>query len=150
MRSLYDEIATWRLGRRIDVKIDGDLSRLHLRHNPVIKQGEYRLALSSRPSHILVFGAVEHAGKYSLLEGMSLKRYVEMAAVSGAADRDFVYVILPNAEIHKVGVAYWNNHHYSLAPGSQVYVPFQTEIFSSTTEKLNQSVAQLASHRIIL
>ena len=149
MRSLYDEIATWRLGRRLDLYIDKDLARLHLRHNPMIKAGEYYLALSSRPRHVLVFGAVQRGGSYALIDGMSLKRYVDMAAVSSSADRDYVYVILPNAEIQKIGVAYWNDEQYSLAPGSQVFVPFQTDIFSSTTDMLNQSVAQLASHRIL-
>lgn len=149
MRSLYDEMSTWRLGRRLDLYIDKDLARLNVRHNPVVKEGEYHLSLSSRPRHVVVFGAVKRAGSYGLVEGMSLKRYVDMAAVSSSADRDYVYVILPNAEIQKIGVAYWNDEQYSVAPGSQVFVPFQTDIFSSTTDMLNQSVAQLASHRIL-
>jgi hypothetical protein len=149
VRSLYDEIATWRLGRRVDLYIDKDLARLHLRHNPMIKEGEYRLSLSSRPRQVFIFGAVQRGGSYPLIEGMSVKRYVDMAAASASADRDYVYVILPNAEVQKIGVAYWNDEQYSLAPGSQVFVPFQTDIFSSTTDMLNQSVAQLASQRIL-
>ena len=149
MRSLYDAMSTWRLGRRLDLSIDKDLARLHVRHNPMINEGEYHLSLVSRPRHVVVFGAVQVAGSYELVEGMPLKLYVEMAKVSAAAHRDYVYVIRPNAEIQKIGVAYWNDEQYSLAPGSQVFVPFQTDIFSSTTDLLNQSVAQLASHRIL-
>ena len=55
----------------------------------------------------------------------------------------------PMGNIEEKGIAYWNLDFGQLMPGSQVYVPISSELFSNKLKQLNERVAALAVHRVL-
>lgn len=149
LSNLYGQVAQWTVSTRLDMSISYNRSRLFFEDNPMFQPGKYWLRLNGRPNVLHFSGAVVKPGAYQHQSDTSVYTASHKVAKLDDADKSIVYVIHPNGEVESKGVAYWNLDFSQLMPGSQVYVPVSSELFSNKINQLNQRVAALAVHRVL-
>lgn len=147
--SLRQQVAAWSLARRVPMKVDADAIKQKEALNPRFEDGEYLIRLQTRAQVVHLLGLVEKPGEYALAPQLRPRDYIKRVPLLDDAENDVVYVIAPDASIHKQGIAYWNASTASLMPGSQIYIPFYTHLFAGDLDSLNQQVAALAANRIL-
>lgn len=145
--SLMEVIKEWKLASNMGISLDYDLVRLKEANNPIVNFGEYFLQLRKRPTKIQYFGFVSEAGELLHQSATDVSKYLKEIEYSDFADRDYVYVINPNGKVEKAKVAYWENEHFEVAPGSTIYVPLKETLFSNFAN-LNLKIATLAGNRL--
>ncbi|RDV23950.1 hypothetical protein DXV75_16425 [Alteromonas aestuariivivens] len=149
LRMLRQQIESWHLARRVKINIHYDRARLDPKHNPMVTDGDYLLKLSERPAQIYLSGQVFEPGAYEFQPASVPFNYTEGVKTRFDAETDYVFVIEPSGAINKVGIAYWNREWQPLIPGSQIFVPISSSLFSPSTQVLNQKIAELAVHRVL-
>lgn len=147
---LSEQIKVWKLGQRIDIKVDYDLARIQVESNPMFDEGEYLLSLKKHEIPVYEFGMIENPGFFSTQTGMCADKYIADKPPKPLADKDYLYLIQPSGTIEKVGVAYWNYQCKTLMPGGQIYVPIVESDILSQVKQVNQLIAKLALNRIML
>ena len=146
---LIKQINTWELAIRIPIVINYELAQLYEKFNPMFDEGKYLLKISKRPKEVHIFGArfeesnIQHKGAADVSE------YLSDINLTPEADKDYVYIIQSNNKILHVPVAYWNKMHTEVMPGSQIFIPFKQQYFSSEYEKLNNQIIFLAKNRVL-
>lgn len=149
LASIEDQVRAWTLASRVVRSINYDAARLDLSQNPLLQDGRYLIRLMPRPDSVHLAGAVVRPGSYVHQSDVATPDYLSSIAVLDDAEHDFVYVVSPRGEVKRVGIAYWNGTYNQLMPGSQVIVPVFSSIFSPSLTQLNESLAQLAVHRVL-
>lgn len=149
LKNLYEQVASWTVSTRIDMPISYNRARLFFEDNPMFQPGKYWIRLNGRPNVVHFSGAVVKPGAYQHQSDTSVYTAVHTVKKAVDADRSHVYVIDPMGNIKEKGIAYWNIDFAQIVPGSQVYVPISSELFSDKLEQLNKRVAALAVHRVL-
>ena len=149
LQNLYEQVASWTVSTRIDMPISYNRARLFFEDNPMFQPGKYWIRLNGRPNVVHFSGAVVKPGAYKHQSDTSVYKEVHTVKKAVDADRSHVYVIDPRGNIEEKGIAYWNLDFAQLMPGSQVYVPISSELFSDKLKQLNERVAALAVHRVL-
>ena len=149
LQNLYEQVASWTVSTRIDMPISYNRARLFFEDNPMFQPGKYWIRLNGRPNVVHFSGAVVKPGAYKYQSDTSVYTAVHTVKKAVDADRSHVYVIDPRGNIEEKGIAYWNLDFAQLMPGSQVYVPISSELFSDKLKQLNERVAALAVHRVL-
>lgn len=149
LQNLYEQVASWTVSTRIDMPISYNRARLFFEDNPMFQPGKYWIRLNGRPNVVHFSGAVVKPGAYKHQSDTSVYTAVHTVKKAVDADRSYVYVIDPRGNIEEKGIAYWNLDFAQLMPGSQVYVPISSELFSDKLKQLNERVAALAVHRVL-
>lgn len=149
LKNLYEQVASWTVSTRIDMPISYNRARLFFEDNPMFQPGKYWIRLNGRPNVVHFSGAVVKPGAYQHQSDTSVYTAVHTVKKAVDADRSHVYVIDPMGDIKEKGIAYWNIDFAQIMPGSQVYVPISSELFSDKLEQLNKRVAALAVHRVL-
>ena len=149
LQNLYEQVASWTVSTRIDMPISYNRARLFFEDNPMFQPGKYWIRLNGRPNVVHFSGAVVKPGAYKHQSDTSVYTAVHTVKKAVDADRSHVYVIDPRGNIEEKGIAYWNLDFAQLMPGSQVYVPISSELFSDKLKQLNERVAALAVHRVL-
>lgn len=149
LQNLYEQVASWTVSTRIDMPISYNRARLFFEDNPMFQPGKYWIRLNGRPNVAHFSGAVVKPGAYKHQSDTSVYTAVHTVKKAVDADRSHVYVIDPRGNIEEKGIAYWNLDFAQLMPGSQVYVPISSELFSDKLKQLNERVAALAVHRVL-
>ena len=149
LKNLYEQVASWTVSTRIDMPISYNRARLFFEDNPMFQPGKYWIRLNGRPNVVHFSGAVVKPGAYKHQSDTSVYTAVHTVKKAVDADRSHVYVIDPRGNIEEKGIAYWNLDFAQLMPGSQVYVPISSELFSDKLKQLNERVAALAVHRVL-
>ena len=149
LQNLYEQVASWTVSIRIDMPISYNRARLFFEDNPMFQPGKYWIRLNGRPNVVHFSGAVVKPGAYKHQSDTSVYTAVHTVKKAVDADRSHVYVIDPRGNIEEKGIAYWNLDFAQLMPGSQVYVPISSELFSDKLKQLNERVAALAVHRVL-
>ncbi|MEA3381388.1 MAG: capsule biosynthesis GfcC family protein [Pseudomonadota bacterium] len=149
LQNLYEQVASWTVSTRIDMPISYNWARLFFEDNPMFQPGKYWIRLNGRPNVVHFSGAVVKPGAYKHQSDTSVYTAVHTVKKAVDADRSHVYVIDPRGNIEEKGIAYWNLDFAQLMPGSQVYVPISSELFSDKLKQLNERVAALAVHRVL-
>ena len=149
LQNLYEQVASWTVSTRIDMPISYNRARLFFEDNPMFQPGKYWIRLNGRPNVVHFSGAVVKPGAYKHQSDTSVYAAVHTVKKAVDADRSHVYVIDPRGNIEEKGIAYWNLDFAQLMPGSQVYVPISSELFSDKLKQLNERVAALAVHRVL-
>lgn len=132
-------------GRQL-VDLDPDWVRVHPRAN-VPLQGDYSLWAGPQPSTITLIGLVSSPGVKPFVAGRSADEYLDGIDKLSGADRSFAWVIYPDGKTQKAPVAYWNNRHVELTPGSILFVGFKERLFNSDFNDLNQQILNSLTHR---
>ena len=128
------------------VDLDPDWVRVHPRAN-VPLQGDYSLWAGPQPSTITLMGLVSSPGAKPFVAGRSADEYLDGVDKLSGADRSFAWVIYPDGKTQKAPVAYWNNRHVELTPGSILFVGFKERLFNSDFNDLNQQILNSLTHR---
>lgn len=149
LENLYEQVASWTVSTRIDMPISYNRARLFFEDNPMFQPGKYWIRLNGRPNVVHFSGAVVKPGAYKHQSDTSVYTAVHTVKKAVDADRSHVYVIDPMGNIEEKGIAYWNLDFAQIMPGSQVYVPISSELFSDKLKQLNKRVAALAVHRVL-
>lgn len=144
---LINEINSWKLAKHTQTPVDYDLVRLHEKFNPLLEPGEYFLSLTSRPSNLRLIGLTARKESISHVGATDVSSYQQYFEPLKLADPDFVYIIQPDGRVVKANIAYWDNQHQEVAPGSTLYIPLRENLFSNISE-LNQEIAELARNRL--
>lgn len=110
--------------------------------NDLLQPGD-RLVYPTRPNRIRVLGAVAADCQLSFDAGLKLKDYLHQCPAHPAADRSFVYLIQPNGETQKIGIAHWNQQQAAVAVGAIIYRPISAAVLSPETNELNEDMAKL-------
>ena len=128
------------------VDLDPDWVRVHPRAN-VPLQGDYSLWAGPQPTTITLMGLVSSPGTKPFVAGRSADEYLDDIDKLSGADRSFAWVIYPDGKTQKAPVAYWNNRHVELTPGSILFVGFKERLFNSDFNDLNQQILNSLTHR---
>lgn len=143
------QVASWRLAKRIMIKLDYDAARLRPEFNPRFDDGEYLLRLSVRPAQVHAFGAITNPGAITHQSSMAIAQYMASVEPADMAELTEMIVLQPDGTVNIAGVAYWNQTHTEAMPGAQLFLPLKTSLFNPEIEQLNQLLLKLAVHRVL-
>jgi len=148
LKQLQVTIASWRLARRLPIKIDFDLARIVASANPRLPQGKYILNIAPRMNIVQLFGAVNGTINVPHLAYADVSKYITHQNRTGLADKSYVMLIQADGREITTPVAYWNKAHQEVMPGSQLFVPFKQSLFHPEFALINQQIMTLALNRL--
>ncbi|MEW5681829.1 MAG: capsule biosynthesis GfcC family protein [Pseudomonadota bacterium] len=150
LQGFYRYLAQSAYAFRVPLRLDIDLARIEANANPRFDSGDYVLQLGGRSGRVTVTGAVARAADYELIAGKTVADYIQMAKPLALADDSIAWLITPDANKQRLGVAYWNNEQTLPGSGAVIYVPFDTGVPAEQLTQLNNEVLQLLINRIEL
>jgi hypothetical protein len=148
LEQLQATITSWRLARRLPIKIDFDLARIVAAENPRLPIGDYILELSTRMNTVQLFGAVNNVGNMPHLAHADASEYIRRQTLTDLANKDYMMLIQADGREITIPVAYWNKNHQEVMPGSQLFVPFKESLFHPEFSLINQQIMTLALNRV--
>lgn len=131
---------------RIQTKLDPDWVLLRQEFNPQL-EGHYTLYLAPYMFNLQLAGL---AGNQTLPihEGYLLTDYLADVSYQEGADKDFVYLIAPEGQWHKMPVALWNRVYSEPSSGSMIFVGFESSLLPDNMPDLNEQIASYLANRI--
>lgn len=144
--ALHQWIVQSQFHLRILTSLDEDKILTAAAQNPLL-ENSLLLNLPRRPSYIWLVGDLDQAAQLKFSTTYTTKDYLSQIDNLWLRGRDTVTLIQPNGEIQSVNIAYWNENHTRLIPGTTIYVPFLN--LSSEFEQLNTEIPRLLQHRIL-
>ena len=127
--------------------LDPDWVRLRPEANRTL-QGSYDLYTLPQPTQVLVLGALEHSGKESWQPGRTVRDYLATHDHLSGAERSFATVIAPSGQTQQVPIAYWNQRHVEVQPGSIIWLGFTSWSLPWGKADLNTRMLSVLTHRI--
>ena len=115
LSALYQEIGSWQLMRRLKLIVDYDQARLNPALNPQFNTGEYYIRFKQRSQVIRLTGMVQQATALPFKTGLTVTDYIDSVDLTANAHRDIAYLLEPDGDAKKLGLAYWN--HQAAANG---------------------------------
>lgn len=131
---------------RIQTKLDPDWVLLRQEFNPQL-EGNYTLYLAPYTFKLQLAGL---AGNQTLPihEGYQLADYLADVSYQEGADKDFVYLIAPEGQWHKMPVALWNRVYSEPSSGSMIFVGFESSLLPDNMPDLNEQIVSYLANRI--
>lgn len=148
IEELKATIASWRLAKRLPIKVDFDLARIVAAENPQLPNGDYILELDERKNTVQLFGAVHKTNQLNHQGHADASQYITDQLRSELANKDYVILIQADGQKIMAPVAYWNKKHQEIMPGSQIFVPFKESLLQPELNLLNQQIVTLALNRL--
>ncbi len=109
-----------------------------------------RLYYPTRPSTVTVLGTVEQPCTIAHHPLQRPLDYVRQCPALLAASNDDVFVIQPDGEIQKIGVALWNRSGEStLAPGALIFVPLNARTTRDVNPDFNEDAARFLATQVL-
>ncbi|ORM64794.1 hypothetical protein PRCB_24690 [Pantoea rodasii] len=127
--------------------LDPDWVRLRPEANRTL-QGSYDLYTLAQPTQVLVLGALSHPGKESWQPGRTVRDYLAAHESLSGAERSFATVIAPSGQAQQVPIAYWNQRHVEVEPGSIIWLGFSSWSLPWGKADLNARMLSVLTHRI--
>lgn len=110
--------------------------------NALLDDGD-RLIYPARPTTVQVWGAVAQPCHVAYVDGQDARVYARHCAILSDAERDYLWLIQPDGQVRRVGVAAWNLEEGVMpAPGSRILVPIRSDDLETPTPELNQQLAE--------
>lgn len=110
--------------------------------NRLLGEGD-RLLFPPRPRHVRVTGAVRADCSLPFRGLRPATAYLHDCPRHIAADPDWLYVIQPDGQVRRLGVAAWNRSpDQPLAPGAVLYVPLDGSLLEGLAKDLNRELAR--------
>ena len=102
-----------------------------------------RLVYPLRPNTVEVLGAVAQPCLLPYRAMQEARDYVHSCQPSSEAEKDYLWVIQPDGQTRRVGIAMWNREegHWPAA-GSKILVPIKNDDLDPPTPELNQQLAE--------
>ncbi|BAL23228.1 capsule biosynthesis GfcC family protein [Azoarcus sp. KH32C] len=127
-------------GRRTDT-LDPVRVELEARSNRRLGDGD-RLVFPSRPVDVTVTGAVQADCVLPFVGLRSATQYRSDCPLHPHADPDWLYIVQPDGQVLRRGVALWNqDRDQALAPGARLVVPLSGKALRGRAEGLNEELA---------
>ncbi|AIX49956.1 MULTISPECIES: capsule biosynthesis GfcC family protein [Pantoea] len=127
--------------------LDIDWLRLHPEADRAL-QGSYDLYTLPEPHQVLIMGALARPGAESWQPGRSVRDYLAAHERLTGGDRSVATVIAPSGEVRQVPVAYWNQRHAEVEPGSIIWLGFTSWSLPWGQADLNTRLISVLTHRI--
>lgn len=127
-------------GRRL-YRLDPLAVELNAAHSPKLQGGD-RLIFPPRPDSIRVTGAVSNDCKLPFTPLQQAYRYAQQCPALAEADPDYLYLIQPDGQVSRLGIALWNREEAAPpAPGAVVLVPLDATQVDAIAPDLNRELA---------
>lgn len=128
-------------GRRVAV-LDPIALEVGFALNALLDDGD-RLIYPARPTTVHVWGAVAQPCHVPYVDGQDARAYARHCAILSDAESDYLWLIQPDGQVRRVGVAAWNLEEGVMpAPGSTILVPIRSDDLDTPTPELNQQLAE--------
>jgi hypothetical protein len=127
-------------GRRL-YRLDPLAVELNTAHSPRLQGGD-RLIFPPRPDSIRVTGAVSSDCKLPFTALQQAYRYAQECPALAEADQDYVYLIQPDGQVSRLGIALWNREEANPpAPGAVLLIPLDATRVDAIVPDLNSELA---------
>lgn len=146
---LAADIESWHLAKRVAINLDFDLARVNPSANPRFEPGQYHLTLSTRPTQVHIFGAINRTVEVPHLGSALVPQYLSQLQLSPFADRQRVWIMQPDATFNEVLIQAWANQSAQVMPGAVIFIPFAANIFNKDIDRLNTLLLALAVNRVL-
>lgn len=139
---LYEQVERLPVtGRQVAV-LDPVALEVGFAFNALLDDGD-RLIYPARPSTVEVWGAVEQTCHVPYDARQDAHFYTQHCAILSDAERDYLWLIQPDGQVRRVGVAAWNFEEGVMpTPGSRILVPIRSDDLQSPTPELNEQLAE--------
>ena len=139
-------IENLKVGQRIFTPLDYDLVRIEPAKNPLVNN-DMTLVLPSRPSTVLITGAVTEPKVVSWQERGSANIYLKQIVILSNSDNSEVWIIQPDGHVEQHPIAYWNKKHFDIAPGATIYLGFSS--LPDAFKSINEDIVNLLRNRAL-
>lgn len=139
---LYQEVSRLPVtGRQVAV-LDPVAVEVGFARNYAVDDGD-RLVYPKRADTVHVLGAVVEPCKIDFRAMQQARDYLQACTSLADADNDYLWVIQPDGQVRRVGIALWNREDGIVpAPGSRILVPIKNDDLDPPTPELNQELAE--------
>ncbi|GAB3520367.1 capsule biosynthesis GfcC family protein [Photobacterium alginatilyticum] len=137
-------IENLKVGQRIFTPLDYDIVRIEPAKNPLVNN-DMTLVLPSRPSTVLITGAVTEPKVVSWQERGNANSYLKHAVTLNNSANSEVWVIQPDGQVEQHPIAYWNQKHFEIAPGATIYLGFSS--LPDEFNTINEDIVNLLRNR---
>jgi hypothetical protein len=128
-------------GRRI-YRLDPLAVELHAAHSPRLQGGD-RLIFPPRPDSVRVTGAVSGDCELPFTALQQAYRYAHQCPALAEADPDYLYLIQPDGQVTRLGIALWNREDAAPpAPGAVLLIPLDATRVGAIVPDLNSELAR--------
>lgn len=139
---LYRQVLALPVTGRQIAKLDPVAVEVGFAPNLPVSEGD-RLIYPSRPDTVRVFGAVVATCTLAFQPMQLARAYLRACPALAEADADQVWLIQPDGNVTRLGVAPWNRADgLPLAPGSTLLVPIRSDDLDTPTPELNPQLAE--------
>ncbi|NQV80128.1 MAG: SLBB domain-containing protein [Alphaproteobacteria bacterium] len=131
---------------RVVMEADPTVLQVRPELDIVLEPGD-RLFMPKRPNSVLVTGDVLNPGAMQFVSGKSIDTYIRQAGgFQQSADRNRLFVVLPNGAAQPVSVSAFNYTPIRVPPGSAIVVPKDATPFDvfTITREIASVLSQLA------
>lgn len=142
--SLVAQLQQLQIGQRIFTPLDYDQVRVNSALNPLVSQNT-TLVLPSRPSTVLIIGAVLQTRWVNWQERLDANGYLEQVVSISSSDNSEAWVIQPDGKVEQHPIANWNQNHLDIAPGAAIYLGFSSLPAEFST--INEDIVNLLRNR---
>lgn len=151
IRKLESQLLSTNFKERQFISLDYDFIRISEKSNPLL-EGNYSFYLDTRPETISIIGLTKKNLQVPFIEHGQVSDYLILEEIRqnllSEANNSFVYIIQPDGNIIEAPYAYWNKQSFFLAPGSIIFIGFNS--LPHSFSKLNAQIAQLLRHKVNL
>ena len=107
-----------------------------------VSEGD-QLIYPARPTSVRVLGAVAAPCTLAFQAMRAARDYLDECPAVAGADLDYVWLIQPDGQVTRLGIAPWNRETAAApAPGSTLLVPLRSDDLEPPTPELNQQLAE--------
>lgn len=145
--SVIHQLSTLHVTGRQFTVLDPDWVRLRPEANRTL-QGSYDLYTRSQPTQVWVLGALNNPGTESWQAGRTVSDYLDTHDRLSGAERSYATVIAPSGQTQQVPIAYWNQRHVEVQPGSIIWLGFTSWSLPWGKADLNARMLSVLTHRI--
>ena len=145
-RRLVTELRTVDPAGRVVVEADPEILDLHPERDPLLAPGDV-LHMPARSLSVRVSGEVLSPAALPFRTGMDADAYIRAAGgVTHFADRDRIFVLLPDGSAEPVAESLWSFTPVAIPPGATIIVPRDPEPFDflALTGSLAGVLSQIA------
>ena len=128
-------------GRQV-YHLDPLVVELNAAHSPKLEDGD-RLIFPQRPASVRITGAVASDCTLPFVPLQQADRYAKQCPALADADPDYLYVIQPDGQVTRLGIALWTREDGAPpAPGAVLLVPLDAHEVKTIAPELNQELAE--------
>lgn len=139
---MYEQVERMPVTGRQVAMLDPIALELGFAPNALLDEGD-QLIYPARPLTVEVLGAVAQPCQVPYVALQQARLYAQHCTILSDADGDYLWLIQPDGQVRRVGVAAWNREEgVTAAPGSRVLVPIKSNDLGTPTPELNQQMAE--------